>query len=205
MTVCEQYAKDNKFEPLSKKELKKGKSKLKIYGTKEPMPWDEVYTRIQGGMSLDDVNKLYGQIRKITLFAIQDGIDFNQNISDTIDEHIIHERKMAAVDAINPTVARTMKEMANEYAPDLGMKVAKLSVSMVNKAQKIINNKDCSSNDLKNIATAIQTMTDTVELTARHSTVGGNNITAVQVEGFSFVLDSKPIEAIEAEIEVTDE
>jgi len=191
-TVCEKYAQEQGFEPLSEKERKKGKKKVKIYGTKEKMPWEKVYTNIEGGMSFDHIQEKYGNIRKIVLWAIEDGIDFNKDISDTIDEHIMHTRKMQTIESINPTVALTMKEMANEYAPDLGMKVSKLSISMVDKAQSLLNEEECTSNDLKNIATAIQTMTDTVELTQRHSTVGGNVITAIQVQGFDFVLDSKP-------------
>ena len=204
MTVCEQYALDNNFEPLKPKEIKKGKTKLKIYGTDIPMPWIDVYTRIRGGMSLDDISKMYGHIRKITLFAILDDVDFDPSTSDTIDDIITTGRKINAIDAVNPNAARTMKEMANEYAPDLGMKVAQLSISVVDRAQKIVNDNDCTSNDLKNITTAIQSMTDTVELTDRHSKVGGNNITAIQVEGFSFVRDEPPVDVDAIELKESD-
>ncbi len=201
MTVCEIYAKDNNLKPLTKKELKRGKNKVKIYGTKDLMPWADVYVRIQGGNTFEQINTAYGNIRKIVLFAIIDEIDFNQAVSDTVDEHISHERKMMQIDKINPKAAMTIKEMANEYAPDLGMKVAKLSMSMVNKAQDILNEDGCSSNDLKNVATAIQTMTDTMELTQRHTTVGGNVLGTIQVEGFSFIEDKKPMDIIEGEVD----
>ena len=163
-----------------------------------------MYTRISAGMSLDDIATIYGNIRKITLFAIEDGVGFIEEISKTLDDEIIQRRKMVEIEHNNPVVARTMKEMANEYAPDVGKSVSLLSVKLIKKASELISEEDCTTNDLQNIAKAVQTMTDTIELTQRHSTVGGNTINNIQVEGFTFELDEPTeIKAIEAEIEVS--
>ena len=199
----EEYVKFNDCKPLTKKERKKGKNKLRIYNTDEPMPWTEIYTRISGGMSMEHIEEIYGHGRKIALWAIEDNIHIVPEISDTVDSEIEQRRKMKEIQVANPVVAKTMLEMANEYAPDVGKEVVLLSQSLVKKAQKLINDEDCSSNDLNNIAKAVQTMTDTIELTQRHSAgiqVGAGG--SVNVQGFEFVLDAPPEEeAIEAEVE----
>lgn len=187
-----EYAALNNLKPLSKKELKRGKNKIKIYGTDKKMPWTEVYTRIQAGMKLEHIADIYGNIRQIVLWAIEDNIEPNAVISDIVDELIVANRKINEVEAVNPTAAMTMKEMVHEYAPDVAKNVVLLANSMVMKGQSKLNSDECTTNDMVNIAKAVQTMTDTVELTQRHS--AGVNIAnaSVQVQGFEFVLDSPP-------------
>ncbi len=200
MTIDE-YISDNNYKPLTKREIA-NKHKAKIRGTDDLMPWTEVYTRLSAGMSILDVIYIYGNGRKIALFAKMDGIEVNDVLSDTLDQEILQRRKMGEIEAKNPEVARTMKEMVNEYAPDVGRDVIMLSKKLVAKATELVEEDECSSNDLNNIAKAVQTMTDTIEITQRHS--AGVNINAgdMVVEGFSFVLDSPPEkDVIEAEIE----
>jgi len=196
MKKLEEYAKLNGFKPLTSKEVKE-KYKVKIYGTQDPLPWTEVYTRLSAGMSIDDVVHIYGQARKITLFALKDGIDINPVLSQTLDDEILQRRKMNEIEKSNPEVARTMKEMVNEYAPDVARDVIMLSKKLVQRATDIIDDKDdaCTTNDLKNIAAAVQTMTDTIELTQRHGAGVQVNAGNIQVEGFSFVLDAPPVDA----------
>ncbi len=200
MTIDE-YISDNNYKPLTKREIA-NKHKAKIRGTDDLMPWTEVYTRLSAGMSILDVIYIYGNGRKIALFAKMDGIEVNDVLSDTLDQEILQRRKMGEIEAKNPEVARTMKEMVNEYAPDVGRDVIMLSKKLVAKATELVEEDECSSNDLKNIASAVQTMTDTIEITQRHS--AGVNISTgdMVVEGFSFVLDSPPEkDVIDAEIE----
>ena len=201
----EEFIEHNALKPLSDVELR-SKDKVKVFGTGEPMPWEEVYTRIAGGMSMEHIEEIYGNARKIALWAIEDNIGVVPEIADTIDSEIQQRRKMKEIQMTNPAVAKTMLEMANEYAPDVGREVVLLSQSLVKKAQQLVNDEDCSSNDLNNIAKAVQTMTDTIELTQRHSAgiqVGAG--ASVNVQGFEFVLDAPPEEeAIEAEVDTTD-
>ncbi len=190
MTV-EEYIEDKKLKPLTKKEILH-KDNLKIRGTDQPMPWTEIYTRLSAGMSILDVIYIYGNARKIALFAQRDGITVNDILADTLDQEILQRRKMNEIESSNPEVARTMKEMVNEYAPDVARDVIMLSKKLVKKATDLVEEEQCTSNDLQNIAKAVQTMTDTIELTQRHS-VGVNISTGdMVVEGFSIVADLPP-------------
>ena len=197
--TLEEYAKKNKFKPLTEKEIK-DKNKVKITGTDDPMPWTEVFTRLSAGMPIEDVVYMYGQARKITLFAINEGIlDADPVLSQVVDDEIIQRRKMQEIEATNPIVARTMKEMVNEYAPDVGKSVVMLSKAIVDRAQNLVEDDECSAMDLKNITSAIQTMTDTLEITQRHSAGVMINNGDIQVNGFDFVLD-KPPEPVDADV-----
>ncbi len=162
------------------------------------MPWNEVYTRIRSGNTMEDIVHIYGHARKVTLFAIIDGIDVQKEYVDAVDSKIVADRTMNAIEVVDPVAASTMREMVVEYAPDLQRKAIMLVDSAITKGQNIINGEECTSNDLKNVLAAIQIGTDITDVTQRHSQVGGNSITAVQVQGFSFVEDTKPID-----IEVT--
>ncbi len=206
MTICEQYAKDNDLKPLTDKELKKGKKKVKIYGTDDKMPWNDVYTRIRVGMRFEHINERYGNIRKIVLFAIKDGVDFEEALSEALDEKIVADRKFNNIEAVNPEAGGAMRDMVVEYAPDLKKKAINLVSSAIDRGQKIINSDDCSSNDLKNVLQAVQVGTDITDITQRHSTNVGNANLSVQVDGFDFVLGVAPEKkAIDAEIIEEDE
>ena len=212
MTILHKYVEEHGIKPLSKAELKKGKDKVKIHGTDTPMPWNEVYTRISAGMKMEDIAEIYGNIRKIVLFGIIDKVDLVPALSDMLDSEIVHRRKMDEIEAANPVMARTMKEMANEYAPDVGRDIVMLSKKLVAKAGKLIDATVTgddgeeidlvTSVDLVNIAKAVQTMSDTIELTNRHSVGVHINTGNVQVENFAFELDyhEPKEEVIEAEV-----
>ena len=200
MTICEKYAQEQEFKPLKKKELKKGKEALTIYGTNDPMPWNEVYTRIRSGNTMEDIVYIYGHARKVTLFAIIDGIDVQKEYVDAVDSKIVADRTMNAIEVVDPVAASTMREMVVEYAPDLQRKAIMLVDSAITKGQSIINGEDCTSNDLKNVLAAIQIGTDITDVTQRHSSVGGNSVTQIQIDGFSIVEDINPNEVIDGEI-----
>ena len=187
MTIDE-YISDNNYKPLTDREIG-NKHKAKIRGTDDLIPWTEVYTRLSAGMSILDVIYIYGNGRKIALFAKMDGIEVNDVLSDTLDQEILQRRKMGEIEAKNPEVARTMKEMVNEYAPDVGRDVIMLSKKLVAKAVELVEEDECSSNDLNNIAKAVQTMTDTIEITQRHSAGAGLGNVNIAVQGFSFIED----------------
>ncbi len=184
---------------LTDKELKTGKGKVRISGTKKPMPWSDIYNRIRMGMSIKHLAEKYGHERLITLWAEQDGIEKIDGLSDLFDSEVVQRRKMAVIETQSPETAKTLKEMVNEYAPDVGRELVKLTASMIQKGQNILNDEDSTTNDMKNIAQAVQTMTDTVEISERFSTNATQGTVNISVPGFEFVLD-KPPEAIEAEI-----
>lgn len=196
----QEYIEAKKIKKLSKKELQNGKDVVKISGTKIPMPWNEVYARIAMGVSMEDLDVKYGNIRKIALWAVHDNIEFNPFLSDIVDDEIMQRRKFKEVGLESPIVAKTMLEIVNEYAPDVGKEVAKLSYNLVKKAQTIVND-DCTSKDLQNIASAVQTMTDTVEITKRHSNASNVNVGVNTPNGFTFVLDEEPKPVIDAEVD----
>lgn len=185
----QEYVDFNDFKSLTNKELKKGKNSLRIYNTDEPMPWTEVYTYIAAGRSMLDIAEKYGHGRKIALWAIHDNIQYIPAINDAFIGEIEQRKKMDAISQTNPVVAKTMLEMVNEYAPNVGRDVALLSADIVKRAKAIINNDDCSSSDLLNIANAIQKTTDTVELTQRFSSGISIGHATITPAGFDFVLD----------------
>ncbi len=195
MTPSE-YIEINECKPLTDVELGRGKDKLRISGTEELIPWIEVYARITAGMKMTDIAEIYGQGRKIALFAMKDGITHDKVAMDFLDGEIRQRKQMAALENSNPIVAKTMKEMANEYAPDVMKRIVELSSATVKRSQELID--DATTNDMKNIWDTMQKMTDTLEITERHS--AGVNIanSVIRVEGFKFEQDLPP--SIEAEI-----
>ena len=191
-----EYIKENKLPLLTEAELERGKDKLRISGTEELIPWIEVYARITAGMKMTDIAEIYGQGRKIALFAIEDGITYDKVAMDFLDNEIKQRKQMAALEDSNPIVAKTMKEMANEYAPDVMKSIAELSSSTVKRSQELIE--DATTNDMKNIWDTMQKMTDTLEITERHSTSAGHGNISIAVQGFQFIEDTPP--AVEVEI-----
>ena len=186
-------------EELTEAELKFGKDRIKIWGTQELMPWVDVYARIAAGMDIKHIAQKYGHERMITLWAEQDGIEPIKDIIDLVDDEIIQRRKMLEVENKNPAIAMTLKEVVNEYAPDVAVELVKLTSSMIRKGQAILDDEDSTTNDMKNIAQAVQTMTDTVEISERFSTNAGTGNINISVPGFSFIEDLPP-ESIEADI-----
>jgi len=194
-----EYAELHKLEPLSKKEKKKGKNSLCISGTKDPMPWDEIYSRIAIGEPIENIADKYGHQRKIALWAIEDNIRMFPELGDVFVNEVEQRRKMDVIEKKNPVLARTIKEAANEYAPDAARKAIKLSVSLIDAGQKMIKNGDYSSNDLKNIAEMMIKTTDTMGLTQRHASGINLNQNNIAVTGFE-IQEDKP-EPIDVEVE----
>lgn len=183
------FAEINQFKPLTPKEKKRGKEKLTISGTDKPMPWSEIYSRIAIGEPIDNIAEKYGHKRKITLWAIEDNIEYIPEVGDVLINEIEQRRTMDLIAGENPALALTIKEAANEYAPDAARKAIGLSVALIDAGHKMVNSGECTSNDLKNIADMLQRTTDTMELTKRHA--AGMNVASanIQVSGFEFQLD----------------
>ncbi len=186
------FAEDNDFSPLSAVELKRGKHKIKIPGTDDLMPWEEVYTRIGAGMSMEHIVHIYGNARKVTLWAIQDGIDTNQVISDLLDSEIEQRHKMKAIQDQSPTAAITIHEMANEYAPDAVKNIALFSDKLIREATTALDNKRKTSLDMINLAKAVQTASDILGHTQRHANANSLTHNEIKVEGFTIALDKPP-------------
>ena len=174
-----------------------------MYGTDIPIDWKEVYTRISVGMPMEDIEKVYGQGRKIALWAEHDGVDLVQELSDIVDAEIMQRRTMNEVEKSDPEVAKTMREVVNEYAPDVARLTVELSRDLIKKGSEIVNDEYCTSTDLKNIAQAVQTMTDTIQVSERFSTNAGQGVGVnIQVQGFEFALDApKKTEEVILEVE----
>lgn len=197
----EQYAELHNLKPLSAKEKKRGKEKVTISGTDEPMPWTEIYSRIAIGEPIENIAEKFGHARKIALWAIEDNVTIMPELGDVLLAEVEQRRKMDMIEGQNPTLALTIREAANEYAPDAARKSIDLSVALIDAGRKMIRNGDYSSNDLKNIADMLQRTTDTMGLTQRHS--AGMNIenAKIHVTGFQFIEDTpEPID-----VEVDDE
>lgn len=200
MTVCEQYAKDHDLKPLTKKELFKGKDELNIYNTDTLMPWTEIYTRITAGVPLDTIAEIYGHIRKITLWAIEDGIDVDFEISEFVDNKIRIDRQMNQIEGKNAVVAETLKDVVSEYAPDIKRDLAIFSKAAVRRGTSLINDEDCSSADFKNVMAGMLTLTDMTSITERHSTNAGQANLTVHVEGFAFEKDEPKEQITDVEV-----
>jgi len=183
----EEYIEENALKPLTDVELDRGKDKLRISGTEELIPWTEVYARITARMSMEHIAEIYGQGRKIALFAKEDGISFDKVAMDFLDNEIQQRKQMAMLEETSPVVAKTMKEMANEYAPDVMKQISELSTATVKRANELIE--DSTTNDMKNIWDTMQKMTDTLELTSRHASAASISIGNQINSGAEFVVE----------------
>jgi len=67
---------------------------------------------------------------------------------------------------------------------------------LVQRATAMINTEYATTSDLINAAKAVQTVTDTLEVTQRHSAGVQIGNAQVQVQGFEFVLDEPPVEDV---------
>lgn len=201
----QQYIDEMKPKPLTQAELKRGKESLCISGTDEPMPWEEIYSRISMGMDMGQIAHIYGHGRKIALWAVHDNVETNDTLSQLLDDEIIQRKKIDALTEVAPVVSNTLMEMANEYAPDVSKQAVMLSADVLKRASKIVNETDpkkaANSLDLVNIMKAQQMVTDSLGMTDRHASQVSHTQNNIQVEGFTFSLDTPPEQpVIEAEI-----
>ena len=194
-----EYVDELSLKPLTSVELERGKDKLRISGTEDLIPWTEVYARITAGMSMSDIAEIYGQGRKIALFAMEDGISYDAVAMDFLDNEIKQRKAMATLESTSPVVAKTMKEMANEYAPDVMKSISELSTATVKRAHDLIE--ESTTNDMKNIWDTMQKMTDTLELTHRHASASSISIANAVTGGTEFVVEiDHPPEPTDAEV-----
>jgi hypothetical protein len=199
----QEYVDFHGHKPLTPNELNIGKTRLNIFNTDTPMPWDEVYTRIAAGMGMEHIAHIYGQGRKIALWAIKDGITPNDTMSQLLDDEIEQRRKMQAVEIQNPVAAHTLKEMANEYAPDAAKNIATFSNELVVRAKNKLQEQRITSLDLVNLAKAVQTASDILGHTQRHANAASLTHNEIMVQGFDFQLDA-PQDTTVIEAETTD-
>ncbi len=205
-----EYIVEHSPAPLSPVELNQ-RNKVKVHGTDNFMPWDEVYTRIAAGMDMEHIIHIYGEGRKIALWAVHDNIAPDPVLANLLDDEITQRRKMQAVESESPTAAATIQTMANEYAPDAARNIAVFADRLVVKATSALDAKDkegtslITSLDMVNLTKAVQTASDILGHTQRHANAASLTQNTIQVEGFQFALDAPPDpasaeEAIEAEV-----
>jgi len=192
VTSPSEFASINEFKPLSDKEVKRGKYKVKIAGTKEPIPWDVVYSQIRSGYPYEDIQHEFGEIRKIIMFAIEDSIEYLPLAGELLDEEVGIAEKKTALAAVDLTLVKTIEEGVSRYAPDLIKNVSIFGAQLVQRATHMINTDYATTSDLLNASKAVQTVTDTLEVTQRHSAGVQIGNAQVAVQGFEFVLDSPP-------------
>lgn len=187
------------YKPLSKKELKRGKDRVKIFNTDSPMPWDKVFSRIRLGFPYGDLDKKYGHLRKIILFAILEEVSYDPEPSKLVDDIVDVRIRKKELAIKNPAMVATIEEAINEYAPDIYKKVAVLATAVIDKAIKEVPKEETGSNDVNNYITAAQKATDMVSITQRHASTIGVNMHKPLVEAFDFVEDFQDAEIEEVE------
>ena len=188
----QEYIDDHEVKPLTPQEIKKGKKSLRIYGTDDPMPWDEIYTRISAGMSMKEIAHIYGHGRKIALWAQRDKISTTEEMSNLLDDEIVQRKKMAALEEASPTAAKTIMEMANEYAPDATKNIALFGNKLIHKAANALDKDKLTSLDMVNLSKAVMTVSDTLGHTQRHANAAAVTHNQIQVEGFAFHMGTPP-------------
>ena len=194
-----EYIIDHKVKPLTQKEIKKGKSSLRISNTDDPMPWDEIYDRLRLGEPVENVAKEYGHVRKIALFAVRDKVEINPVLQKAVTDLITSRETMREIELADPITAMTIQETANRYSPTLAQKIVKLGESSMMDMQKIIDNGECTTNDHKNISASALTWGDIIGLTQRHASAAQLNVLKPAVDAFEFVEDYQEAEVIPSE------
>ena len=201
MTSPSEFASTNNFKPLSDKELEKGKYKVKIAGTKDPIPWDEVYSQIRIGIPYEDIQHEFGEIRKIIMFAIEDNIEYIPAVGQLLDDDVALAEKKTSLAMVDPTLVKTLEESVNRYAPNLKKNVAVVLDLAVNKSAEILKADYSTSNDVVNITKALQTVTDIAGLTHRHAAAANINVSNQMLGGSEFIVEinTPPEDIIEVE------
>ena len=198
-----EFIKEQGYKPLTDKELSKGKSYLKIYGTQESVPWSTVYQRLASGQPIIEVIKQYGHGRKIALWAQQDNVTLDGPSVDAINKGVEARNALQQVANTDPDTAKTLLQRMNELTPDFQGNVAIFADKVVRKAIAKLDDKYLEPADMEKLTNAVQKSTDIIGVTQRHSSGVSINNTSVKVEGFDFVLDSGPAQP-QPEQQVTD-
>ena len=187
-----EFIKEQGYKPLSDKELSKGKSYLKIYGTQESVPWSTVYQRLASGQPIIEVIKQYGHGRKLALWAQQDNVTLDTVIQDTVIKATEARQAIQNIANVDPDAAKTILTRLNEITPDFQGNVAIFADKIVRKAIDKLDDKYIEAADMEKLANTIQKTTDIVGVTQRHSAGVNINNNEIQVQGFEFVLDAGP-------------
>jgi hypothetical protein len=174
------------FKPLTEKEISNGKSKLRIYGTNEPMPWTTIYTRIASGQDIEEIVRQYGHARKLTLFAQLEGIGPQAELEEIVAEEANLRKRVQAVANKNPEAAQTLMDRVNEIAPDFSTNVAMFADEVVTKARKKLTEQFIEATDILALTKAVQTVTDSTGHTTRHASQASTTNVQIQVAGFTF-------------------
>ena len=179
------------LKPLTEKELAKGKSNLKIYGTQDPMPWATIFARIESGQDIEEIGKQYGHARKIALYAVLNGVDVDEKKRLFVEKEqeqrqVIQE--IANTDGVE--VAKTLLQRVNEVAPDYERNLAVFADKMLKKAISKLDDNFLETSDMLNMANAVQKSSDTVGVTQRHANAANINAGEIKVQGFTVHLDS---------------
>jgi hypothetical protein len=182
----------SKYRPLTEKELQRGKTYLRIYGTQEPMPWSTIYTRLSSGQPIAQVIKQYGHGRKISLWAQKDGVTRDKEVSEVLDKGVEARQAIQHIAAKDPDTAKTLLQRMNELTPDFQGNVAIFADKVVRKAIAKLDDKYLEPSDMEKLANAVQKSTDIIGVTQRHASGININNTEVKVQGFDFVLDAPP-------------
>ena len=186
----QEYIQQNNYQPLTPNELNRGKESLNIGNTQDPMPWEEVYTRIAAGMDMTHIAHIYGQGRKIALWAIKDNIELTTAVSTLLDSEIEQRRKMQSVEEQSPIAAATLHAMANEYAPDAAKNIAVFANKAILAATEDIHKDKRTTLDLVNLTKAVQTASDILGHTDRHAQSAQTTNNTVLTGGWTFELDA---------------
>jgi len=203
--TLDEYIEHKGFKPLTEKEIANGKSKLRIYGTNEPMPWTTIYTRIASGQPIEEVVAQYGHARKITLFAQLEGITPQPELEEIVQEEAAVRKRVQAVANQNPEAAQTLMDRVNEIAPDFATNVAMFADEVVTKARTKLKEQFIEATDILALTKAVQTVTDSTGHTTRHASQASNTNVQIQVAGFTFdEVDLPPEQRAIAEQEVAD-
>jgi len=196
--TLDEFIADRGFKPLTEKEISNGKSKLRIYGTNEPMPWTTIYTRIASGQPIEEIVQQYGHARKLTLFAQLEGIAPQPELENIVQDEIDNRKRIQAVANSSEEAARTLMDRVNEVAPDFATNVACFADEVVTKAREQLRGKFIESTDILALTKAVQTVTDSTGHTTRHASQTTNANVHIQVAGFTFDEIDLPPEQREA-------
>ncbi len=192
------------FKPLTEKEIHKGKTHLRIYGTQDPMPWNTIYTRLSSGQPIAEVGKQYGHIRKLALWAQLENITLDHQQAAIIEAETAVRKSIVTVANDDPDTAMTLLQRMNEVAPDFQTKVAKVADKAIRKIDKKLDDKFLEAQDISHLMNAFQKLTDTVGETQRHSSAININNNHLNIpEGFS-IIEAVPPEGFDPEAILAD-
>jgi len=185
--TLDEFIEYKQFKPLTEKEIANGKSKLRIYGTNEPMPWSTIYTRIAAGQDMEEIAHMYGHARKIALFAKLEGITEQPPLKEIVEDEVRQRKTLQTIANKSPEAAETLMQMVNEIAPSFQEEVAMFANEVVIKARTKLKEQFLEATDILALTKAVQTVTDTTGHTQRFASANNTtNNTHIQVAGFTF-------------------